>query len=623
MSCSHGRIRCSSIWAACGIHQSLPCWRSQAQICLSNLVLVRRTGTLLPGDARQQASSSHHPTPQPPSKPQFPVFTGSRTASRNTSPARASAKTLAVKPIQLGDDTPSSPSLSPHQADPPVRHMLASRPQSSSSQHQLHDLGFEDVDLDSPDAGVSKTRSDHAPPIHRNQITPIPFMQHACRDNAPSGQLQTDEFDLLDPDRAESPSKTSEPNTPYPFAPPVQAVAAASALPASALHLTIDQEQLQHGEDLHESMRGSSTAYHEEAGPLVDVPSASGAGHLPQVPSVSGAGPFSTYSGPGSTSSSTPASPSAAPLPTRRSSFLPRGMSTHIHKALKATAAAASKASAAIAPPPNYPLPASSWQEGVSAEPQQPAMSLPIPRAGQDEEFPFQQPWGLSGPASTGNQEKKETGKPWWQQQLRNLQQNLHSPQQLQSDSPSDSGADSDADNTPVTHSAVVNGDFQAQHLGDNGDVPAPRGDPTAHLRGDQQAGSVLHPMGFAPPPSDPEPPRQPGSPHTAAEQHSDSSPDSRNQHGRQMDMDRMRIMESLGDADSMSMSMSMSQDQLKTPSLAALTGEGVGLDQQAAAWQGQVSNSLPVSGGPGRNQVRQLAVPVETLCTYLRQLFC
>lgn len=471
--------------------------------------------------------------------------------------------------------------------------MLAARPQPSSSQHRLHDLGFEDVDLDSPDASVSKTRSDQAQPNHQSQVTPIPFMQHASQDKAASSQLQTDESDLMDPLRTESPSQLSEPNMPYPFAPPVRTPTAAAALPASAVHLPTHQDQLLHGNDSYETARGTLKAHHEEAlaGPLLEVPSASAAG------------PFSTYSGPGSTSSSTPASPSAAPLPTQRSSFLPRGMSTQLHKALKATAAAASKASAAIAPPPNTPLPPSSWQEGVSAKPQQPAMSLPIPKGGQDQEFPFQQPWGPSGPASTGSQDRKETSKPWWQQQLQNLQQNLHSPLQLQADSVSHSNADSEADTAHVTHSAMLNGLVQAQSLGENGDLPAPGGDPSAH--GDQQAGAVLHRTGFAPPPSDPGPPpqgSQPEFPHTAAQQHSNVSPDGNNQHRQQLDGDRMRILESVGDADSMSVSMSQHQ---QTPPLAASSGEGGGLHQQAAEWQGPASDGLPVSGGPGHFQVR------------------
>lgn len=408
-------------------------------------------------------------------------------------------------------------------------------------------------------------------------------MQPASQDKSPSSQLQKDEFDLVGPLSTESPSQLSEPNTPYPFAPPVHPLNAAAALPPSAVHLAKHQDQLLHGNESYETAHGGSKAQHEEAlaGPLLEVPSASGAG------------PFSTYSGPGSTSSSTPASPSAAPLPTRRSSFLPRGMSTHLHKALKATAAAASKASAAIAPPPNTPLPPSSWQEGVSANPQQPAMSLPIPTGGQD-----QDPWGPSGPASTGNQDRKETGKPWWQQQLQNLQQNLHSSQQLQADSVSHSDADSDAASAPVTHSAMLNGLVQAQPLSENGDVTSPGGEPSAY--GDQQAGAVLHRTGFAPPPSDPGPPRQgsqPEFPRTAAQQHSDVSADGSDQYRLQLDVDRMRIMESLGDADSMSVSMSQPQ---QTPSLAAPSGEGGELSQQ-----GPVSNSLLVSGGPSHFQVR------------------
>lgn len=495
--------------------------------------------------------------------------------------------------------------------------MLASRPQSSSSQHQLPDLGFEDVDLDSPDASVGKTRSDQAQPGYRSQIMPIPFMQHASQDKAPPRQRQPDDFDLLDPVGADSPSIPAGPNTPYPFAPPVQTPPAAAVVPGSAVHLIMNEDQLQHGSDSSESTNGSSKAQ-ALVGPQLEVPSAAlgpgqspevplaqGAGHMPEAPSAPGAGPFSTYSGPGSTSSSTPASPTAAPQPTRRSSFLPRGMSTHLHKALKATAAAASKASAAIAPPPNMPLPPSGSQGGVSAPPQQPAMSLPIPQGGQDQDFPFQQPWGPSGPASTGNQDRKEPGKPWWQQQLRNLQQNLHSPQALQPDSTSDSDADSDADNAPVTHAAMLNGLFQAQPVGENGDAAAPDDEHSPH--DDQPAGPLLHPPASAPTSLNAEPPPKsspPWSLHPAAQQHSVGPPDGKRQYRQQMDVDSMRIMESLGDADSES--MSMSQDQ-QTVSLAAPNGDRV--LRQAVKQQGQTNDTLLVSKDAGWPQVRPTGI--------------
>ena len=433
--------------------------------------------------------------------------------------------------------------------------MPETRPQSSSSQHQLHDLGFEDVDLDSPDAsGSIKTRSDQAQPVNRRHVMPIPFMQQPSQDKTPSSMLRTEDFDLIDPVGAKSPSNLSEPNTPYPFAPPVQPSSASSVLQESAVHVTMHEDQLQHGSDSYELTQGSSPGHREEA--------SAEAGLLPEVASASAAGPFSTYSGPGSTSSSTPASPrvGVGVPPARRSSFLPRGMSSHLQKALKATAAAASKASAAIAPPPNAPLPPPNWQEGAS--PQQPALSLPIPKGEQDQEFPFQQAWGPSGPASTGNQDRKENGKPWWQQQLRNLQQNLHTPQQLQSDTASDSNADS----APESNHLLLNGPLQdpAVPVGENGDAAAP-GVSSAQPN-DQQTSSM------------------PWSPHTAANEQNGLSADSHHRHRQQMDMDSMRIMESLGDGDS------ISQDQQSNFTAA---GDGGLLNRPASEPQRQPDTAL------------------------------
>lgn len=446
---------------------------------------------------------------------------------------------------------PSAPP--PRQADGPGRHVPASRPQPSSSQHQFHDLGFEDVDLDSPDASVSlKTSSDQSQPTGQNHLMPIPFMQqHSPRGRAPASTQQTEEFDLMDSASAISPSQQAELNTPYSLAPPVESSDIHSVLPG--VHVTTDGNQLQHGSDSHESTHGSSSPAHP-------------AGLLPDMPLAPAAGPFSTYSGPGSTSSSTPASPGggAGGPPSRRSSFLPRGMSSHLHKALKATAAAASKASAAIAPPPNAPLSPSTWQEGASPQ--------PIHQGEQEAELPFQPPWGPSGPASTGNQGRKEDTKPWWQQQLRNLQQNLHSPPQLQSDAASDS----DADSAPAVSHLLLGGPPQAQPgmpISDNGVTEDPNAQPD-----DQQAGSMPPPPGV-----------NPWAPHGAKHEHSGLYVDSSHQH-RQGEVDSMRIMESMGDGDS----MDVSREQQVTPMVSANSEL---LNQQSTEQQHPTEDALIDSG--------------------------
>ena len=482
-----------------------------------------------------------HQDAEPPSKPQIPFFTGSKPASSSSSPARPSAGNTSADSSgsQLSSHRQSAtvPGPPSRQADGPVRHVPAYRPPSSSSQHQLHELGFEDVDLDSPDASASiKTRSDHAQPVNRSHIMPIPFMQqHTSHGKASSSMPHPHDFDLTDSASAITSSlQQSEANASRPLALSVEASSADVVLPG--VHVTIDGNQLQHDSDSHESTHGSTPA----------DPAAPGT----EVLLTSAAGPFSSYSGPGSTSSSTPASPGgrAGVLPTCRSSFLPRGMSSHLHKALKATAAAASKASAAIAPPPNVPLPPSSWQEGVP--PQLPALSLPIPKGEQDQEFPFQQPWGPSGPASTGSQGKN--GKPWWQQQLRNLQQNLHSPQQQQFDD----GTEADPDASPGTSHLLLNGPFQAQPatpLSESGDIDDPNAQPDG-----QQTHSVLPSTGSSPPPTEfmPTPTGpQPWAPHRSNHEESGLSADSSHQHRQQVEQDSMRIMESLGDGDSMDVS--------------------------------------------------------------------
>ena len=559
------------------------------------------------GGSSPQATAMGHQGTQLPSKPHIPFFNGTTTASSSSSPAKPSASNLADNDAsQLSSPKPPVPVPSvpqPRQVDGPFKHMQASRPQSSSSQHQLHDLGFEDVDLDSPDASVSvKTRSDHARPANRNHIMPIPFMQQqTSQGQASSSLLQPDDFDLTDSASAVTPSlHQSDADVSFRRAPLVEASSADLDLPGSIVQVGMDGNQsVTNGSDSDESTHGSTPA---------DV-----AASETEAPSVVAAGPFSTYSGPGSTSSSTPASPGggAGIPPTRRSSFLPRGMSSHLQKALKATAAAASKASAAIAPPPNTPLPTSSWQEAAPP----PSLSLPIPKGEQDPEFPFQQPWGPSGPASTGSQGRKENGAPWWQQQLRNLQQNLHSPQQQQSDA----APDADADTALGPSHLLLNGPFQPQPampVSDSSDLD----DPKAHLDG-QQTDSMLPSTGSFPPPTEstltptgsfPTPTEsmptpigsfppltestptptgsQPWAPHRANHEHSNLSADSSHQHRQQVELDSMRIMESLGDGDS----MDVSQEQ---PAASTSAVNSNLLDLQGAGQHYPTERSLLDSG--------------------------
>ncbi len=304
----------------------------------------------------------------------------------------------------------------------PAKQKASARPISASSQHQLPDLGFEDVDLDSPDTALGKSRSNHVvPPVH-SDIVPIPFMQTSGQDTSPSSAMAAADFTASmvqhpaqhDAGELYDASGSSAPSAAHPFASPEQALSADLRSDEADGHITLSHGMFEGG------------------------PSAASPERFQDVSSAARAGPFSTYSGPASTTSSTPASPAGSgTAPLRRPSFLPRGMSTHLQKALRATAAAASKASAAIAPVPNGINSASShgaWQADADGKHPQ---ALPYQEAGPDQAFPSQQQWGQSGPASTtssGMQDVRKEGKPWWQQQLRNLQHNLQSPQQPQSD---------------------------------------------------------------------------------------------------------------------------------------------------------------------------------------------
>lgn len=503
------------------------------------LILHHRSGSsdAPEGNSTQASSNSQGPT-QPLSKPQIPFLAGSNSTSSTRGSAKASAAPLIDKQGQGSSHrhlTPVSSDPQAGQAEPPVRPRPPSRPQSSSSQHQLQDLGFEDVDLDSPDATVSKTRSDQAQPINQSHIMPIPFMQHAPQHNVSASTANTDDFGITD----SISNHHSDTHSPSPFAPPVQVSTGRSHLEdQSAAPSAVSHDQ--HADDLFAATDSSAeTAQHSGA------PAASRAGLLPEVPSAPSAGPFSTDSGPPSTSSSTPASPGgpgAGVPPARRSSFLPRGMSSHLQKAFKATAAAASKASAAIAPPPNSTSdasPSSAWQEHAQA--QQPALSLTIPKGDQDLELPFQEPWGPSGPASTANQDRKQHGKPWWQQQLQHLQHNLQSSQQLQSDAASDLDTASMPGSSPAALSQL-DGPFQDHSLRlvtENGNVPIAGGSSLQSDNQEEEAQSLpaARPLAL----------QEPGAVSAKAAGY--------DQQRQQMNADSMRIMDSLVDADGVSAS--------------------------------------------------------------------
>ena len=335
----------------------------------------------------------------------------------------------------------------------PAKQKAPARPLSASSQQQLPDLGFEDVDLDSPDAALSKSRSNHAvPPAHSN-IVPIPFMQPSLQDTSLSSAMAAADFTasmvhypaMHDADELQDAPGRSAPSAARPFASPEQTLSAELGPDEADGHITLSH------------------------GMFEGRPPAASPDRFQDISSAVRAGPFSTYSGPPSTTSSTPASPAeSSTAPFRRPSFLPRGMSTHLQKALRATAAAASKASAAMAPAPNGINSASSRGAWLAdADGNQP-QALPHQEAGPDQGFPLQQQWGQSGPASTtssGTQDVRKEGKPWWQQQLRNLQHNLQSPQQPQSDVASESDADTaNGEEQPSSQSAwaaSINGDAQ------------------------------------------------------------------------------------------------------------------------------------------------------------------
>ena len=396
----------------------------------------------------------------PPGRPQIPFMSSTSSHKLHADTAERRGSDLVSNQQQGLSPGRQQPSAKVQQAvyadqlhTGPAKTKVPARPSSASSQHQLPDLGFEEVDLDSPDAALSKSRSSYAVPPAHNHIVPIPFMQPSMQDTSPSSAMAASDITASivqhpaqhDADELQDAPGISAPSAAHPFASLEETLSADLGPDEADEHITLSHGMFEGG------------------------PPAASLERFQDMSSAARIEPFSTYSGPPSTTSSTPASPAeSSTAPLRRPSFLPRGMSTHLQKALRATAAAASKASAAIAPVPNGINSASSHgarqadADGIHLQ------AWSNQEAGPDQGFPFHQQWGQSGPASTsssGTQDTRKEGKPWWQQQLRNLQHNLQSPQQLQSDVASESNAEiADGEEQPSSQSAwaaSVDGDAQ------------------------------------------------------------------------------------------------------------------------------------------------------------------
>lgn len=306
---------------------------------------------------------------------------------------------------------------------------------ASSSAQQLQDLGFVDVDLDSPDLGLEKTKSDQAPQPSRRQLQPIPFMQTSERSpsSTPSGNADSGSpFGQWPHDRSKGVNQLALPSSPPAsplFQPSIrsslQTAVAEPALSSSAHQFPPASPPYEHGDpSLSAFAQGPSGVY----------------------------GAASIHSGPPSIASSAPESPGAiqnGSVPSRRSSFLPRGMSSHLHKALRATAAAASKASAVIAPPPITAQAAQAWQDDVAQLSSASADAHATQSDGSSAEHNHadSSPWG---PNIAGTSQLPGKQAPWWQKQLRNLQQNLQSPQS-EDESVSEAGS-SLAPSIPAVH---------------------------------------------------------------------------------------------------------------------------------------------------------------------------
>lgn len=250
---------------------------------------------------------------------------------------------------------------------------------------------------------------------------PIPFMQtaHQSQSVPPTSRTidQSQANPWSDSDHISQPAMTDSPPASPLFQP--------NELTDLSLHSGAESSYTSPAKALSEHPSASSDAVQAQANISA----------FAQVPfSMPGTGleGFSTHSGPPSIASSALSSPGVAPngiIPSRRSSFLPRGMSSHLHKALRATAAAASKASAAIAPPPSSVQAASPelWQSQTDA--QSGLAAAPSHQLSEHSTDEVHAARGLWEPDGHGAVEQLGKDTPWWQKQLRSLQHNLQSPE--------------------------------------------------------------------------------------------------------------------------------------------------------------------------------------------------
>lgn len=373
----------------------------------------------------------------------------------STQPARPPIPFLSLNPpdqAQLPADAEVSQRLEASLLGEPV-----------PSAQQLQDPGFVEVDLDSPDLPLVKTKPDQTPKPAKRSSLPIPFMQtgRQSQSSPPSGHSDSQTSLWGQPDSNQTGPLSLTANSPAsPMFPP-------HVPPALSTH------------------NDTANAYDSQAQSLPKDPAANLAtsqaqmstSAFAQVPfGMSGSGDEASHmqSGPPSIGSSAVSSPGAAPdsaATSRRSSFLPRGMSSHLHKALRATAAAASKASAAIAPPPSAQAGSSQlWQPESDAQTDSRAASM-LEQTAQyatDQDHAASIAWEADGNAAA-EQPGKDT--PWWQKQLRNLHHNLQSTE-------SEDGSLSQTNNYPgmgdasAEHQQSGNLGQQWQQPDSNGNLP-------------------------------------------------------------------------------------------------------------------------------------------------------
>ena len=295
---------------------------------------------------------------------------------------------------------------------------------SSPSAKQLQDVGFVDVDLDSPDLMLGKSQPEQTTQASRQQAVPIPFMQTAGQGQSSTPTSQTEEQTQLNAwPHTDNTSQLAFRNSPL-----------ASPLFQPAGHTNIADVTGQDSTYTSPTKAMSDKSFAPTASSQAQTSISAFAQGPYDMAAQGGYGTASIHSGSPSIASSAPTSPGQMPngvVPSRRSSFLPRGMSSHLHKALRATAAAASKATAAIAPPPNSSQAAATqmWQPEADALSSLTALGAVEVSQQQEEAFGDQEhvdssPWG---PSITPAAEQAGKEAPWWQKQLRNLQQNLQS----------------------------------------------------------------------------------------------------------------------------------------------------------------------------------------------------